>query len=224
MSDVKKVIVLAAGKSLQLDGINKVLIKHPHDGRTVLDYIVEAFEGKEVTVVVGFSAIQIMQAYPKLNYVINPNWSLTNNAMSLGLALDENPTYVVPGDIFLNKKLIDRLDAQAENIALTRLTENRVLSSIHCVTDTSDNITDVYQGPVRSVNHPESTGIFKISDGAALREWKRRCTQHANLFAGQLIPNQIVPIKSVDTKDDVISEINTPVDYLNLMYQFQDIK
>ena len=224
MSSVKKVIVLAAGKSLQLDGANKVLIRHPSDGRTVLDYIIEAFAGKEITVVVGFSAIQIMQAYPKLNYVINPNWALTNNAMSLGLALDESPSYVVSGDIFLSKKLIDRLDAEVADMALTRLTENRVLTSIHCVTDELENITDVYQGPVRSTKHPESTGIFKISDGAALREWKRRCTQHANLFAGQLIPNQIIPIKAVDTKDDVISEINTPIDYLNLMYEFQGHK
>lgn len=51
---------------------------------------------------IGFGALQIMESYPDLNYVINDNWATTNNAMSLGLALNQinSPTYVVSGDMF----------------------------------------------------------------------------------------------------------------------------
>ena len=56
----------------------------------------------KITVVIGFGALQIMESYPDLNYVINDNWATTNNAMSLGLALNQinSPTYVVSGDMF----------------------------------------------------------------------------------------------------------------------------
>ena len=219
--EVNKVIVLAAGKSLQLDGVNKVLIRHPIDGQTILDHVIEAFPDKEITVVVGFCAIEIMQRYPNLNYVINPNWALTNNAMSLGLALDDRPSYVLSGDIFVNKILFDRLDEEVDDLAVTRKNESRVLSAIHCMTGLNSKIVDVYQGPVRSITHPETTGIFKMSNTAALREWKRRCMQHANLFAGQLLPIETVDIASVDLVDDLIWEINTPIDYLNMINSHQ---
>lgn len=221
MSECTRVIVLAAGKSLQLDGVNKVLIKHPADGRTIMDYILDAFEGKKVTVVVGFNAIQIMQEYPQLDYVINPNWALTNNAMSLALALDDSPCYVVPGDVFINNKLVIRLDVAGENLALTKMSENRVPSSIHCITTSEDNIAELYQGPVRSNNHPETTGVFKLSDVTALRAWKKACTQQGNLFSGQVLPLKHVPIKSVDIGNDPMWEINTPVDYINLIHDVQ---
>ena len=218
---VEHVIVLAAGKSLQLDGVNKVLIRHPIDGKTILDHIIDAFSGKKITVVVGFCAIEIMQRYPQLNYVINPQWALTNNAMSLGLALDETPCYVLSGDIFVNKLLVDRLDREVDDLAVTRNNESRVLSAIHTMVDSNNKIVDVYQGPVRNISHPETTGIFKISNIAALQQWKRKCMHHANLFAGQLLPIETIDITSVDLADDPIWEINTPIDYLNMIYSHQ---
>lgn len=218
---VNNVIILAAGKSLQLDGYPKVLIQHPKTGKTIMDSMIEAFEGKSITVVVGFCAIQIMQKYPNLNYVVNPNWAITNNAMSLGLALKNEPTYVVPGDIFIKKTLIDALDDETANLALTRNTENRVLSSIHAVTDQKELITDVYQGPVKDASHTETTGLFKLSDKEAIKVWKKKCLEHSNLFAGQLLPLEATEITSVDIGKHSLWEINTPTDYLNLMSEFR---
>lgn len=217
MSVPSRVIILAAGQSLQLDGVVKVLIRHPVNGKTILDHMIEAFEGKDITVVVGYRAIEVMQAYPRLNYVINPSWALTNNAMSLALALGDAPTYVVVGDVFLERGLVERLDRGPDDLALTRTTENRIPTSIHCVVDGEGKICDVYQGPVRSPQHPETTGVFKMSTPDALRAWKRRCMQHGNLFAGQLIPCSTACVRSVDASQDEISEINTAVDYLNLI-------
>lgn len=212
-----RVIILAAGKSQQLDGISKALIRHPGTGRTVLDYAIDAFAGKRVTVVVGFRAIHIMQNHPALHYVHNPDWALTNNAMSLGLALDDEPTYVLSGDIFVERALVERLDRDAPDLALTSDREKRSLTAIHCITTREGSITETYQGPVRDMAHPESVGLFKISSPALLRTWQRRCLQHANLFAGQLLPCQEGPIQSVPLQDELFHEVNTPCDYIELL-------
>lgn len=222
-SKPRHAIVLAAGKSLQLDGISKALIRHPASGRSILDHAVEAFAGCRVTVVVGFRAIHVMQQYPQLHYVHNPDWALTNNAGSLGLALaelGEQPCYVVSGDIFFERSLIQRLDEAAPDLVLVSARERRALSAVHCVTDGQGRVVETYQGPVRSMTHPESVGLFKLTSPGLLRAWQRRCTQHANLFAGQLLPcdeadGPIVaePLRAGERFD----EINTPTDYLQLI-------
>ncbi|PTU73260.1 phosphocholine cytidylyltransferase family protein [Pseudomonas mangrovi] len=217
MSTVSRAIILAAGKSLQLDGESKALIRHPVTGRTILDYAIEAFAGKRITVVVGFRAIQIMQAYPQLDFVHNPEWALTNNAMSLGLALNDEPSYVVSGDIFLDPALIRRLDAEADDLVLTSDREKRSLSAIHCVLGDAGEVVEAYQGPIRSMLHPESVGLFKISSPELLRQWRRRCVEHANLFAGQLLPCDSAAIKAVPLLDELYYEVNTPTDYLELI-------
>ncbi len=219
-----RAIILAAGKSLQLDGVSKALIRHPRDGRSILSHAVDAFAGKRITVVVGFRAIHIMQHFPQLHFVHNPDWALTNNAGSLGLALAElgndEPCYVVSGDIFLDRTLIERLDSAAPDLALVSPREKRTLSAIHCVTDAQGQVLETYQGPVRSMAHPESVGLFKISSPALLRTWQRRCVEHANLFAGQLLPcaDEADPVHAEPLlRGESFYEVNTPADYLQLM-------
>lgn len=222
-TNTDQVIILAAGKSLQLDGISKVLLRHPVTGKTILDYAIAAFAGKKITVVVGFRAIQIMQAYPQLSFVYNPDWALTNNAMSLALALSEQPTYVLSGDIFLAPELIQRLDGMGGDLVLTSTREKRSLTAIHCVLGAEQQITETYQGPVRSMSHPESVGLFKISSPAVLREWQRRCFAHANLFAGQLLPCDLGIVEAVELRDEFYFEINTPTDYMQLIAESREL-
>jgi choline kinase len=217
MSKVDHVIILAAGKSLQLDGISKALIRHPATGRTILEYAIDAFPGKRITVVVGFRAIRIMQVYPNLHYVHNPDWALTNNAMSLGLALDDEPAYVVSGDIFIAAELVQRLEQGAPDLVLVSDREKRSLSAIHCVLDERQRVIETYQGPVRSMAHPEAVGIFKISSLEALRAWRRRCIEHSNLFAGQLLPCDQAEIGVEQLGTELFYEVNTPNDYIELI-------
>lgn len=223
MGAPRHAIILAAGKSLQLDGISKALIRHPVGGRTVLDHAIDAFAGCRITVVVGFRAIHIMQHYPQLHFVHNPDWALTNNAASLGQALAEigdEPCYVVSGDIFLEPGLIRRLNQAAPDLALTSAREKRTLSAIHCVTADGGRIVETYQGPVRSMAHPESVGLFKLSTPSLVRAWQRRCTEHANLFAGQLLPcsDDGAPIVSEALRaGESFFEVNTPADYMQLI-------
>ncbi len=216
---VNNAIILAAGQGFQIDGANKVLIRHPKTRKTILDHAIEAFSGKNITVVVGYRAIQIMEEYPELNYVINSDWSLTNNAMSLGLALTEEPTYIVSGDVFFTNALIKTLDAGHENLVLTENRENRSLTAIHCITRSDGSLNETYQGPIKNIEHPEAIGLFKITDRKTLHKWRKLCIQHSNLFAGQILPCQYVPIYSHLIGEYSFEEINTPSDYLRLIYK-----
>ena len=217
---VENAIILAAGRSLQLDGKNKVLIKHPVTRKTILDYAIEAFAGKRVTVVVGYGALKIMERYPQLNYVLNEDWATTNNAMSLGLALLENmdPTYVVSGDMFFNRELISEMDNGKNNIVLTQNRDNRMLSSIHCAMGQQEKIIETYQGPIRSVSHPEAMGLFKLSDEKLLGEWRNRYLCHSNLFVAQALPcTEETLVYAHDVGRNYFKEINSAADYLRLM-------
>ena len=217
MTVVNQAIILAAGRGHQVDGLAKVLIRHPVTGRTILQHAVEAFGTKRVVVVVGFRAVQVMESAPKLDYVVNHDWALTSNAMSLGLALEDEPTYVVSGDIFFNRDLIDHLDTLGPNLVLCDARENRSLSAVHCVLGEDQTVAETYQGPVRSPAHPEAIGLFKISDADLLRRWKRVCIGHGNLFVGQTLPCDGTAIVAAERGDFEFTEINTPTDYLRLL-------
>ena len=217
MSAVGRAIILAAGRGHQVDGMAKVLIRHPATGRTILEHAAEAFAGKRIVVVVGFRAVQIMESAPDLEYVLNHDWSLTNNAMSLGLALDEEPTYVVSGDIFFGRDLVEHLDSLGPDLVLTENRENRALSAVHCALRDDGSVAETYQGPVRDASHPEAIGLFKVSDAETLRRWKTLCVAHGNLFVGQTLPCDGARIRSAPRGDFAFHEINTPTDYLRLL-------
>jgi hypothetical protein len=125
-----RVIILAAGQGFLLDGMVKCLIRAPHDGRALLEKAVEAFAGHRLTVVVGYRAVAVMEAFPDLDYVYNPDWATTNNSQSLGLALDDEPAYVLSSDLVFEPALVRELDAAAPDLVLTERRENRILTGI----------------------------------------------------------------------------------------------
>jgi choline kinase len=211
-----RAIVLAAGQGFQLGGFNKLLIRHPDDGHTVLEHALAAFAGKDVTLVLGYRAIEVMHQYPRLHYVLNDDWSVSSNALSLGLALDERPAYVVSGDMFFDRALIEFLDDGPENLVLTDSRENRILSAVHCRLDDRRHVVETYQGPVQDSAHPEAIGLFKVSSPSLLAEWKRRCLAYGNLFAGQTLPCDLDPVAAVDRAGHVFDEVNTAEDYRRL--------
>lgn len=216
MSAVHQAIILAAGRGNQADGIAKALIHHPRTRNTVLQHAIEAFDGKRIIAVVGYRAIQIMETHPEIDYVINHEWSITNNAFSLGLALNDEPTYVVSGDIFFDRSLIEYLDRHVDNMALTEGRENRQHTSIHCIMREDGSIASAYQGMLQSPTHPEAIGLFKISDSEILCRWKRLCLENANRFAGQVLPFDGAQIMAVNRENYTFDEINTATDYLRL--------
>lgn len=219
-----RVIVLAAGQGFQVDGMNKCLIRDPQQGERIIDKIINAFPHYEITVVVGYQAISIMHDYPQLHYVYNQDWGITNNSYSLGLALNDEPCYVVSCDLIFEPGLIKAMDNAPENIILTELRENRTLTSINCAI-ANNRVIETYQGPLRNRQDPEAIGIFKISDTKLLRGWKQNCLQYRNLFIAHNLPltDNLQPVTAFDKGRHRFFEVNTPLDYMRLLAETQGV-
>ena len=119
-----KLIVLDAGDSFELDGFNKLLIKHPTTKKTILDTYIDLFKPSEIERVVGYRAMEIMTEYPSLNYIFNSKWQTTNNSYSLSLSLSETPCYIISSDLFINQNLINKLNLH-DNCLVAMNNENK---------------------------------------------------------------------------------------------------
>ena len=212
-----RTIILAAGQGFQLDGCVKLLIRDPQSGERIIDQFIKIFSKTKITVVVGYKAIDIMQRYPDLNYVFNSDWKITNNSYSLGLALNDEPCYVVSSDLFIAPEIIKILEDAEPNCILTENRENRELNSLNCKIVKNRQIDEIYQGPRRNINDPEAIGVYKISDKDLLQSWKKNCLRYGNLFAGQNWRFDMSCVYSVDKENYRLDEINTVFDYLNLI-------
>ena len=210
-----RVILLAAGQGFALDGMVKCLVRAPHDGRPLLERVVESFSHHTITVVVGYRAVAVMEAYPDLDYVYNPDWATTNNSHSLSLALNDEPTYVLSSDLVFEPELIAELDEAPSDLILSEVRENRIPTSVNCRAE-GDVAKELYVGPVRSPADPEAIGLFKVSDRSSLRTWRRNCVKQGNLFIGQNLPvgEGAAPVWVHPVGQHLFYEINTPVDYL----------
>lgn len=213
-----RVILLAAGQGFQVDGLNKCLIRDPRSGKRIIEKIIAAFPDFPITVVVGYQAISVMQEYPQLHYVYNQDWGLTNNSYSLGLALTDEPCYVLSCDLIFEPALIQAMNKAQPNIILTALEENRTLTSINCVLQ-QGRVMETYMGVLRDQKDPQAIGMFKLADKKILQRWKQNCLQYRNLFVGQNLPlgNEYQPVLSFDKGPHHFFEVNTPLDYLRLL-------
>jgi choline kinase len=212
-----KAIVVAAGQGFEVDGMNKVLITDPFSGKTILENLIEIFGPKNMTIVVGYRAINIMHRYPNLNYVYNPDWKISNNSYSLGLALNEDPCFVLSSDLIFDKKIVEEMICGADNLVLTERRSSRILTALSCSVE-NGKITDIYPGAIKSVDDPEAIGIYKVANKRVLKVWKQNCLQHGNLFLGQNLPlNLDVDILSFDKMSHRFFEINTPFDFLKVL-------
>jgi choline kinase len=210
-----KVIILAAGQGFKLDGFNKVLLKDPARNKTILDLYLDMFPEDRVTVVVGYSAITIMNEYPHLDYVYNPSWRTTGSSYSLSLALDDTECLILPSDLFLDPGIIKLVMEGPENCVLVANTENRTMNSANCTVE-NGRIISIYQGSKKG-SDPEIMGVYKISERELIRKWKKNCFQNKNLFTAQNLPISDFDIFAVDKGDHFLHEINTPLDYINFL-------
>ena len=212
-----KVIVLAAGQATQLDGFNKLLIKHPKTRKTIIETLSESFSGMEMTLVLGYRAINVMHEYPFLNYIYNHDGAISNSSYSLSIAMEEyEPCFVVSGDLFISKDLVKSMMDGPENLVATLQNESRSLNALN-VSHENNQINDIYQGKLRDTSDPEAVGIYKISSRNLLKRWKQNCSKYTNLFIGQnLIIDNDEEIFMHDINGFEFSEINTPEDFIRL--------
>tara|TARA_B110001469_G_C9588111_1_gene291789 strand:+ start:236 stop:883 length:648 start_codon:yes stop_codon:yes gene_type:complete len=211
-----KLIILAAGDSFELDGFNKLLIKHPKYKKTIIELYKNFFDVDKIEIVVGYKSLEIMNAYPNYDYIYNKKWQTTGSGYSLSLALTSEPCYVISSDFLIEVEKAKSL-LENDNYALIKNSESRRLSSLNVKLDTSNSsIIDVYRGKSYN-NDPELLGVFKISDPDILRVWKKNGIENPNSYAGESLPFQGNKISTLTIDNDVITEINTPEDYINFL-------
>lgn len=170
-----------------------------------------------MTVVVGYKAVAVMSEYPKLNYVYNEDWRLTGNSYSLSLALDDKPVIILSADLIFDTEMVTLINTAPANAVITFNAENKGLNTVRCKVK-RNIVRALYLGEGFN-NDPESPGIYKITDTRILREWKKRCIANRNVFAGLNLPTDLSDIYAVDKRGSLLHEINTPIDYLNLISQ-----
>ena len=212
-----RAIILAAGQGFQLDGLNKLLLRDPSSGERIIEQYMRQFKGMDITVVVGYKAIEVMQRFPTLDYVFNPDWKVTNNSYSLGLALSDEASIIASCDLFMDDAIVQKLVESGPNCILTDDSESRQLNSLNCSLAEDGRVTELYQGAVRSKGDPEAMGVFKISDRVLLAEWRRECMRHSNLFCGQNLRFDRYPLYAIDKGEHRFHEINTVADYMRVL-------
>ena len=134
----------------------------------------------------------------------------------MGLALENQPTYVVSSDLIISSEIIDLLDNSNPNCILTSNRENREPNSLNC--NVKKNIvSQIYQGHRQNGDDPEAVGVYKITNISLLEIWKKNCLKHKTLFAGQNLNFDITKIYSVDKQNYRLDEINTVLDFMNIL-------
>jgi len=217
-----RLIILAAGQGFKLDSFNKLLIQNPKTKETILETYMRLFSEYEITVVVGYKAIEIISRYPDLDYVYNDLWRITGNSYSLSLTLNEKPCVVISSDLLFDENMKKLIKESPENSVFVFQSENKGMNTVRCEVKDSA-VQSFYMGEDHN-NGLETTGIYKISDPRILREWKKNCFTNRNVFAGLNLPVNIKKIVAVNKKGIFFHEINTPLDYLNLIKKIKEKK
>ena len=211
-----RVIVLAAGQGFRLDGFHKLRIRDPRSGKPLLQHLRDLFAGHDMTVVLGYQAISVMNDFPDVDYVYNEHWSITGNSYSLSLALDDRPAVVVSGDLFFDADLVELIEGAPGDAVLVQRSENKQAHSVRCTSD-GQRVTDLYLGEPRKPTDTETIGIYKASNPSLLRAWKRACAQNRSVFCGINLPIADTAVAAVDKGELFLHEVNTHLDYLNLL-------
>jgi choline kinase len=211
-----RLVVLAAGQGFKLDGVNKILMRDPGTREPLLARYQRLFAGHQITVVGGFQAVRVMEEFPEVDYVYNDAWSITGNSYSLSLALDDRPAVVLSGDLFFDEALVGLIEAAPADAVLVQRSENKQAHSIRARVD-GGRVEALYLGEPQRAEDVETLGIYKLSDPALLRGWKRACATNRSVFAGINLPLDGAPVAAVDRQAAFFHEVNTPLDYLALI-------
>jgi choline kinase len=209
-----RLIILSAGDSFELDGFNKLLIKNPMTGKTIIEQYQSIFEPKEIIVVVGYKAMEIMNQYPNFKYIYNKKWQTTGSAYSLSLVLNEEPTIVIESDFFINDSLKTEFENKEEFVVIKN-SESKSINSFKAILN-QGFVSEVYSGKANS-NDRELLGIFKISNQETLRQWKKNGIQNPHQYIGESFPYETSKVPFIEVSGKSITEINTPIDFINFI-------
>ncbi len=238
-----KCVILAAGMSTRLrpltDHLPKCLL--PVGGKTILERTVEnlsAVSVSNIALVVGFEAEKVRrhlkQTFPdrKFRFILNPNFTSTNNAYSLLLARDFFLTQLrsnKPGeslllldsDIIFHSRILDAICSnQGANRIAVRVRGGHDEEEIRVRVNSSLHVTRIDKDVEPTKTYGESIGIevFSYETGKLLFETLERRIRFGNgrkefyEAAFQEMINLGVALGTVDVGDYPVIEIDSPSD------------
>ncbi len=120
-----KVIILAAGCGKRLGLKKPKAIVELWDKKTILDIQVERVRKyiaeKDIYVVVGYKAEEVMKTHPELTYIYNPRYGETNTSKSLlrGMQhIEEENVLWMNGDIVFEEEILSTILASKQSCIL----------------------------------------------------------------------------------------------------------
>ena len=221
MSTPKYALVLAAGQSITKDSsIPSLILKNPANSKSLIENIVEKYEKKSYFVV-GYQSMTILNDYPNINAIVNPNWQITRSAASLTLGLQAIPNDAIvdiyPSDCFLGSKFFNEFVEKNESYLIAAVKrENISKNSVILQIDASqERIKDSYKGNIKDPSDLEAIGIFR----APAKDLKNWCSSLgasvANIYSVETIPKEAFKqFKYVDVSN-TCTEISSIYDFLN---------
>lgn len=228
-----KAIILAAGEGKRIaaatNGLPKCLLDiagQPILGRQF--YWLEKNGIKEITVVIGYLPDKIKQycrdytvknnSAIKLSFVENKNYSITNNAYSLAIALEENlsPFILLNSDVVCDPRIIRQaIDSARPNCLCVKRKTLRIDEDMKVNFKENGEITRINKDlPSNAKYSYEFTGIAKISENIA--ELKKQLLKHPGWWYEYVFDDMLVSkmtgFFAEDIKDYPCTEIDFPSD------------
>jgi len=213
MSSNNTLLILAAGRSIGIDGFHKLKLVSPSNGENLLSRYVRQF-GEKVKIVVGYHAAELMSAFPQYEYAYNHAWYETGSAFSAHIGLDKAPVLIVPSDLVISDEAVEEILSQDGNVFFSHNTENRGINSVNVSCDGS-KAKRVYRGPKRSGDDPEYCGIIKITEQETVDLLTRTCEQNPELFLIECLGMLSEHFRHHQLSG-VLQEINTIDDYFTM--------
>jgi choline kinase len=164
-----KAVILAAGIGRRLKSdLPKALTKLP-DGKTILARqvdILKESKAEEIIIVVGYRKEEIIERFPELTFVYNPDFKTTNTSKSLMLALQstgKDDILWLNGDVCLDKEVVSRVLQKGGN-AIGVNSEECGEEEVKYLTDESGKIIEISK-QVKAAEG-EAVGVNLISEKA----------------------------------------------------------
>lgn len=222
-----RAIILGAGSGSRLGGYNKLLIKDKNGcfilGRMMND--LNRIGIYDITVVVGYKAIDVMGRYPHFKYIINPIFDVTNSAYSTALAFqnDNSPAILVYGEnIYPRGNPFESMNKKEDLM----LVSSQTIADQHAtgpIFDENNYVVGMREG-LGAV--PESIGVFTfynryiikglIDFGLKLKDKYMAWALHEALGLIEPTANNLVGMRAVDYPYRKF-EFDTPQDYLDYL-------
>ena len=217
-----RAIILGAGSGSRLGGYNKLLIKDK-TGCTILERItldLMRIGIRDITIVVGYKAINVMSKYPAAKYVINPIFDVTNSAYSTALAFqeDNSPAILVYGEnIYPRGNPFENMNQEA-NLMLTSTQTKTDKNATGPICNVGGEVVGVREG---LGVFPESIGIFTFWDTELINEIVKWGLLMKKAYMGIALDKALKELP--DIKMRVVNylyrkfEFDTPQDYLDYL-------